>query len=290
MQLRKNFVSVKQEVLELLPILQGVSDFTDFSVAGSKEPLLSRMRMAVDNLLDAAKPGLSSESARVKSVATSFVASVHARFDNFLSSQLALASEFLDPYVAYKMQPQNFMAARGVILQLMPKPEPPPAAADFDMFAAAGVVAEASINEQSMLTYVQLVKEISLKPPPADKTPSSLQFWSERGSDIKPVRRVYMNLASVPMSSVPSECVFSQLGNVITDRRGSMLSDRAERLVVSAGLAKNEVAQIMALSKLPELSAEDLRMLEEKLLAEPDGVLSAKYVDLIPQEYVACEV
>jgi len=283
--MRNEYEEIQPEIKEVMPILKAVTDFSDFCVVGSKEPLLSRLPFAVERLKDSAKPALSSELSRVKSIAEQFVQSVDKRFGSWFGSDLILASTFLDPYMAHKMKKVDFLRGKDIVLGLMPK-KPEFEEEDLDMFAEAGLIHDKKTdNEKELLKYLEIIKDIS-KAPPA-KMPSSISFWGAEGNKLPGVRRVYMNLGTILMSSVPSEAVFNQLALTVTDRRGSLLDERSSRLTVSAMLARMDISEMLKepVTKMITASEDAIQVVRERLEYEAEGVLSAKFVDLVADEY-----
>ena len=81
--------------------------------------------------------------------------------------------------------------------------------------------------------------------------------------------------------------MFNQLALTVTDRRGSMRDDRASRLTVSAVLSRLEINELLKspVAKMAELKEDAIACIEEKLADELKGVVSSKYVDMVPDEF-----
>lgn len=275
--------NIVPEMKEALPMLKAVSDFSEFVNCGCKSPLLSRMMGEVAILKSAADAALKSHFPRIKKIAQQFVESVAARFDLWGKSDLILASQFLDPYVAYTMPVEDFKKAKDLVMGLIADDIDATADED-DVFAAVGLADIKSAKILELERHLQLMREIkhkALKPP----LPPSLSYWCANGELMPKLRRVYMNLGSVVMGSIPSEAVFNQLKLTVGDRRGSMLDARSENLTFSSVLAKLDEEDSSRPSNLGDMTPEELTIFEEKLEEERRGVLSAKYVDLVEDEF-----
>jgi hypothetical protein len=157
------------------------------------------------------------------------------------------------------------------------------------MFSAAGASAPASPKHAQLKAYIEQVRLISTKPPTVP--PSSLSFWEQHGAGMQLVLHVYMNLGSIMLCSTPSEAVFNQLALTATDRRGSLNDDRAASLTLSAVVAYLDREQMTKTSaSIAAMADNDLDAFMESLAAQSDGVLSAKYVDLVADEFEAVPV
>lgn len=103
--------------------------------------------------------------------------------------------------------------------------------------------------------------------------------------------RVYMSLGSIMICSTPSEAVFNQLALTVGDRRGasSLAEDRACALTLSAAVAKLDRSNLVkpeAVMSMATASDDDaLECIMEELEAQKSGVLSAKYVDLVADQF-----
>ena len=81
--------------------------------------------------------------------------------------------------------------------------------------------------------------------------------------------------------------MFNQLALTVTDRRGSVRNDRASRLTVSAVLSQLEINELLKspVAEMAELKEVAIACIEEKLADELKGVVSSKYVDMVPDEF-----
>ena len=268
---------------EVLPILKAINDFNDFCNRSTTEPLLSRVDLAVNALKSTARPLSSSAFTRVRDIGRAFEESVDERFKSWLTTDVILASKFLDPYVSYTMSRDHFISAKDIVKSMMVVPSAV-ADEDDDMFTAAGAGVALSPIDSQLKEYVEHVRAVKSAPPVA--MPSSLSWWEAKGSSMPLVLRVYMNLGSIMLCSTPSEAVFNQLALTVRDRRGSLRDDRAAALTLSAAVAKLERDNLARLSATTSAADDDvLEAVMEQLGAEASGVLSAKYVDLVADEF-----
>ena len=281
--------NVRTEMLEVMPVLSAINQWNDFCNKSITEPLLSRFNIARRALNDAALPLKTSTFERVRSIGASFEAAVDKRFGHWAESELFIASEFLDPYVAYKMSKADFLEGKRIVEAMILDPVLANETGDLeDMFSAAGASAPASPKQAQLKAYIEAVRLISTKPPTVP--PSSLSYWEQHGAGMQLVLRVYMNLGSIMLCSTPSEAVFNQLALTVTDRRGSLDDNRAASLTLSAVVAKLDREQMTKPSaSIAAMADNDLDALMESLAAQSDGVLSAKYVDLVADEFEAVD-
>ena len=99
--------------------------------------------------------------------------------------------------------------------------------------------------------------------------------------------RVYMSLGSIMICSTPSEAVFNQLALTVGDRRGALAEDRASALTLSAAVAKLDRSNLVKPQAVMSMATDDdvLECIMEDLEAQKSGVLSAKYVDLVADQF-----
>lgn len=99
--------------------------------------------------------------------------------------------------------------------------------------------------------------------------------------------RVYMSLGSIMICSTPSEAVFNQLALTVGDRRGALAEDRASALTLSAAVAKLDRSNLVKPQAVMSMATDDdvLECIMEELEAQKSGVLSAKYVDLVADQF-----
>lgn len=158
--------------------------------------------------------------------------------------------------LAYTMPVEDFKKAKDLVMGLIADDIDATADAD-DVFAAVGLADIKSAKILELERHLQLMREIkhkALKPP----LPPSLSYWCTNGVLMPKLRRVYMNLGSVVMGSIPSEAVFNQLKLIVGDRRGSMLDARSENLTFSSVLAKLDEEDSSRPSNLGDMTPEEL--------------------------------
>jgi len=205
-----------------------------------------------------------------------------------MESDVVLTSQFLDPYVSHTMLKQNFLKAKDIVVDMCGAPDAE-ADDDDDMFTAAGAEAKVPPIQAQLSVYVGMVRDLS-KAPPATM-PSSKSWWEANGKALPLILRVYMNIGSIMLCSTPSEAVFNQLALTVTDRRGTLGDDRAAALTLSAAVAKLD--SINLAKPIASVSSSDDDDVLESVMEELDaqksesGVLSAKYVDLVEDEFNA---
>jgi hypothetical protein len=287
LELKAAYEGVREELREVLPVLEGVAKFGDFCNLSIVQPVLSRLGMALSALKGSATPLRSSVHQRVRRIGLKFEESVERRFAPWLSSKLFLVAQFLDPYVAHKMTKENFLKARTDVLDMIP--DEPGIGADDDMFAVAGAAPFVDLKITEMTRYVTLARHIKEMNLADDKLPSSVSFWEAHGLEMKKILRVYQNIGSVLLASTPSEAVFNQLALTVNDRRGSLDPARAAGLTLSAVLAKQHQAEcVRSFAELSTIGEDELDIFAEKLdeEAEREGVIASKYVDIDDNEEV----
>lgn len=203
-----------------------------------------------------------------------------------MKTDVILASKFHDPYVSYTMSRDDFVKASEIVKSLMAVPVPDVSDED-DMFAAAGARPASSPIDVEMASYLDKVR--SLKGNPPAKPLSSLSWWEANGNTMPLMLRVYMNLGSIMICSTPSEAVFNQLRVALTvdDRRGALADDRASALTLSAAVAKLDRSNLVKSQAVAGMATDDdvLECIMEELEAQKSGVLLAKYVDLVADEF-----
>jgi hypothetical protein len=273
---------VLPEMREVLPILAAVNEFNDFCNKSTTEPLLSRIGLAVGALKISAATLRASASRKVQAIGTSFEASIATRFDDWMKSDVVIASTFLDPYVAYTMPKDDFVKGSDLVKALMVAPISA-ASDDDDMFTAAGAGPATSPIDAEVKAYLEKVRALKGNPP--TKLPSSLSWWEANGKGLPMMLRVYMNLGSIMICSTPSEAVFNQLALTVNDRRGSLADNRASALTLSAAVAKLDRDKLIQPISSMAGDEDSLESIMEELEAQKSGVLSAKYVDLVAHEY-----
>jgi hypothetical protein len=231
-------------------------------------PLFGRLAGEVAQMKALVAPMFASTRERVKRISALFVESVDRRFQPVIDSNFVKVSEFLDPDVAVRMDKSRFLEAKEILESMLPQSAAADAGSDSegDMFEQASYVVDKVLALDPGRREIQQYIDDLKKWKEGGKLMPSIDWWSQYGKNKPILRRIYMNLASVPLGSIPAEAVFNRLKLMLTDRRASLSDERAHLLTTCNQVLRMELD---ALSELPpsinEMTEDEVGKLQDML-------------------------
>ena len=164
--------------------------------------------------------------------ADKIAAGIRQRTDNFSKVSVEMTASCLDPrfkelkFLSDKTRLMIYKAIQKAIKNMDPlEPAAKKQKVDLDKYALFGMQAPADLSAADIEWKLYLQQENALL------NVDCLQWWAVNRNRFPCLAKLARKYLCIPATSVPSEQLFSHVGDIITKKRNSLKPEQAETLV-----------------------------------------------------------